>query len=158
MPLASSIVLIKVATMGRRRYVSERVRVKDLSSLQSIQRGRRSFELYQEVKHCWSVRTQFSRISEPPHKWTFLGTLRGVLSYKKTETQRFNKVGALKVTHSLWMLTTQLPSMPRTWCPPTILVLMCTKHDVLVSEHKDALSSKHLSIHFHYSRDGGKCL
>lgn len=40
------------------------------------------------------------------------------------------------MTHSLWMLTTQLPSMPCTWCPPTILVLMCTKHDVLVSEHK----------------------
>jgi len=35
------------------------------------------------------------------------------------------------MTYSLWMLTTQLPSVPRTWCPPTILVFMCTKHDIL---------------------------
>lgn len=33
-------------------------------------------------------------------------------------------------TYSLWMLTTQLPSAPLTWCPPTILVLMCTKHEI----------------------------
>lgn len=35
------------------------------------------------------------------------------------------------MTYSLWMLTTQLPSVPRTWCPPTILVFICTKHDIL---------------------------
>lgn len=68
--------------------MSEGARVKDLSSLQSIQRAHWSFELYQEVKHCWSVRIQFSRISEPPHKWTFLGTLRDVSLYKKTINTR----------------------------------------------------------------------
>lgn len=43
-------------------------------------------------------------------------------------------------TYFLWMLTTQLPSVPRTWCPPTILVFMCTKHDILglvTSKHGD---------------------
>lgn len=35
------------------------------------------------------------------------------------------------MTYSLWMLTTQLPSVPCTWCPPTILVFICTKHDIL---------------------------
>lgn len=132
------LILRRVATMERRR---------DLSSLQSTKRGCRRFKLYQEVKHCWSVRTQFSRISEPPHKWTFLGKPRDVYSLKNARGNEGWSI-IVKVTHSLWMLTTQLPSMPCTWCPPTILVLMCTKHDVLVSEHKGRSA---FPIHSHYS-------
>lgn len=45
-------------------------------------RGCRSFELYHEVKHCWSVRTQFSRINEPPHRWTFLAKSRDAHWFK----------------------------------------------------------------------------
>lgn len=47
------------------------------------------------------------------------------------------------------MLTTQLPSVPSTPCPPTILVLMCTKHDILgrvASKHGDAFSV--ITAHF----------
>lgn len=34
--------------------------------------ARGEWKHYQDVKHCWSVRTQSSLMSEPPHKWTFL--------------------------------------------------------------------------------------
>lgn len=86
-------------------------------------------EYYQEVKHCWSVKTQSSLINEPPHIWTFLRkfkktilVINGISTFYKHRCKR---------TYSLWMLTTQLPSVPRTWCPPTILVFICTKHDIL---------------------------
>lgn len=51
------------------------------------------------------------------------------------------------------MLTTQLPSVPRTWCPPTILVFICTKHDILGPVKAEGEDSFMLPVrwmyHFH---------
>lgn len=49
-------------------------REKDLVEVchRECKRGDQKVGYYQEVKHCWSVKTQSSLISEPPHKWTFL--------------------------------------------------------------------------------------
>lgn len=61
------------------------------------------------------------------------------------------------MTHCLWMLTTQLPSVPRTSCPPTILVFMCTKHDILglVRSKQGDISMLHVTwiYYLHFKRN-----